>query len=56
MNHHVNGKLFENSQFTLKFSTVDDIVQEVQDCTDDPYLMKIDVSRAFINLRVDPKA
>ena len=55
VNHYVDKSLFDNSHFTLRFPTVDDIVQEVKNCTEDPYLIKIDVSRAFRNLRVDPK-
>ena len=55
VNYHVNKSLFDNSHFTLRFPTIDDIVQEVRNCTEDPCLIKIDVSRAFRNLRVDPK-
>ena len=46
---------FDNSRFTLRFQTIDNIVQEIKNCNEDPYLMKIDVSRAFRNLRVNPK-
>ena len=55
VNHFVDKTLFDGSHFTLKFPTVDNIVQEIINCNDDPHLIKIDVSRAFRNLRVDPK-
>ena len=55
VNHFVDKTLFDGSHFTLKFPTVDNIVQEIINCNDDPHLIKIDVSRAFRNLRVDPR-
>ena len=55
VNYFVNKNTFDNLHFTLKFPTIDDIVQEIKKCNEDPYIMKIDVSRAFRNLRVDPK-
>ena len=55
VNHYVDKCLFDNSHFTLRFATIDDIVQEVSNCAEDPNLIKIDISRAFRNLRVDPK-
>ena len=54
IDHYVDKCLFDNSRFTLRFLTIDDI-QEVINCTDDPYLIEISVSGAFRNLRVDPK-
>ena len=39
--------------FTLKFPSVDDIVERILQITD-PLTFKIDVARAFRNLRVDP--
>ena len=55
VNHFVDKTLFDGSHFTLKFPTVDNIVQEIINCNDDPHLIKIDVSHAFRNLRVDPR-
>ena len=41
--------------FILKFSSVDDIVQEISKYGDDVSLSKIDVARAFLNLNMDPE-
>ena len=38
----------------LKFPTIDHIAEDIVRCTDDCVLFKIDVARAFRNLRVDP--
>ena len=54
VNSHVDKALFDGSPFTLKFPTVDDIASDIIECTDDPVLFKVDVARAFRNLRVDP--
>ena len=45
---------FDNSKFLLKFPSIDDIVQEIGHHGDDVTIAKIDVARAFRNLRVDP--
>ena len=52
-NDNVDKANFDNRSFSLKLVTVDDIVQEIL-ALDDPLIFKIDVSRAFRNLRVDP--
>ena len=41
-------------KFNFKFPSVDDIVAEILKIEGDIYLSKIDVARAFRNLRVDP--
>ena len=38
----------------MKFPTVDDICQEICDSNTEVLLSKIDIARAFRNLRVDP--
>ena len=38
----------------LKFPNIDHITEDIVRCTDDCVLFKIDVARAFRNLRVDP--
>ena len=48
------GVYTDGTQFTLHFPTVDDIADELIACRDDPVLFKVDVARAFHNLRVDP--
>ena len=55
VNHFVNSNTFDNSCFTLKFPTIDNIVHEIKNCNENPHLIKIDVSHAFRNLRDDPK-
>ena len=54
VNDFVDGDVFDGTQFTLRFSTVDDIAEDITACKDDPVLFKIDVACAFRNLRVDP--
>ena len=53
-NDTVNRSYFDGYPFLLKFPTIDDIVNEItkDDCEKD--LFKIDIARAFRNLRVDP--
>ena len=47
LNDHVDRNRFDNRNFALKLTCIDDIVS-------DPVLFKVDVARAFRNLRVDP--
>ena len=54
MNDLVDKQKFVGYDFTLKFPSVDDIVKEVQKYSCRALLSKIDVARAFQNLRVDP--
>ena len=54
LNDHVDKKAFNNRLFTLCFSTIDDRVTVIV-ATEDPVIFKIDISRAFQNLRLDPR-
>ena len=54
VNDQVDRFAFDGSQFLLKFPSVDDIVKEICSQGDDVTIAKIDVARAFCNLRVDP--
>ena len=54
VNSHVQADRFDNSAFVLKFPNIDHITEDIVRCTDDCVLSKIDVARAFRNLRVDP--
>ena len=54
LNDQVDRSLFDASAFTLKLPTVDDVVKEIHKHGDDVTLSKIDVARAFRNLRMDP--
>ena len=54
MNDQVDRTLFDKSEFCPKFPSTDDIVDEICKHGDDVTIAKIDVARAFRNLRVDP--
>ena len=54
VNDQVDREKFDNSEFLLKFPSVDDIVDEICRSNDDVTIAKIDMARAFRNLRVDP--
>ena len=54
VNDHVAKNHFDGHEFTLRFPTIDDIVQTILSVENDPVLYKIDVARAFRNLKVDP--
>ena len=45
---------FDGKEFILKFPTIDDICNEIHSNPKEVLLLKIDISRAFHNLRVDP--
>ena len=53
LNDYVDRDLFDGSPFKLKFPSIDDITQYIA-TLNDPLVAKIDVSRAFRNLRIDP--
>ena len=46
--------LFDDRPFTLHFPTVDNILDSIRGVQGTTMLAKIDVTRAFRNLRVDP--
>ena len=54
LNDQVDKNSFDASAFILKLPSIDDIVKEIRKYGDDATLSKIDVARAFCNLRVDP--
>ena len=54
LNDNVNKLQFDGKSFSLKFPTVDGICQEICDNQTEVPLSKIDIARAFYNLRVDP--
>ena len=54
LNEQVDGSRFDGDLFCLKFPSIDDIVKEICSHKDDVVISKIDVARAFCNLRVDP--
>ena len=54
VNDFVDRDSFNGSKFILKLPTIDDIVSELNELGNGALLAKIDVARAFRNLRVDP--
>ena len=54
VNDCIANDVYDGIPYTLKYPSVDDIVNGIQDLEGDVLLSKIDVSRAFRNLRVDP--
>ena len=54
LNDHVDRNRFDNSDFILRFPTIDNIVHSVKTTVGFPMIFKVDVARAFRNLRVDP--
>ena len=54
VNDFVDKDSFNGSKFILKLPTIDDIVSELNELGNGALLGKIDVARAFRNLRVDP--
>ena len=54
VNSHVDKSKFDESAFVLKFPNIDHITEDIVNCTEECALFKIDVARAFRNLRVDP--
>ena len=53
VNDFVDKDVFADTQFTLRFPTIDDIAEDIITYRDDPVLFKIDAARAFRNLRVE---
>ena len=54
VNDKVTRNLFDGQQFLLKFPTVDHVIGQIKAIEGRVLLAKIDIARAFRNLRVDP--
>ena len=54
VNDAISNELYDSVPFKLKYPTVEDIVNAIEQFDSDVLLSKIDVSRAFRNLRTDP--
>ena len=54
VNSYVNKSKFDESAFVLKFPNIDHITEDIVNCMEECALFKIDIARAFRNLRVDP--
>ena len=54
LNDRISNTHYDSVDFVLKYPSVEDIVNMVQDLGNDVLLSKIDISRAFRSLRVHP--
>ena len=54
VNDAVSRDKFDDTSFTLSFPTVDDIVDSIRHNKGEVLPAKIDIAKAFHNLRVDP--
>ena len=54
VNDRVTRDFFDGQQFLLKFPTVDNIIDQIKTTEGRVLLAKIDIARAFRNLRIDP--
>ena len=54
VNDRISNAIYDGANFQLKYPSVDNIVEAIHELGPDVLLSKIDVSRAFRNLRVDP--
>ena len=54
LNDQVDRNRFDTSDFCLKFPAIDDIANEICKHGDDVTIAKVDMARAFRNLRLDP--
>ena len=54
VNDRISNAVYDGADFNLKYPSVDNIVEAIHELGPDVLLSKIDVSRAFRNLRVDP--
>ena len=54
VNSCVDADVYDGIPFTLKYPTVDDVVQQIRTLGPRTLLFKIDLERTFRNLRIDP--
>ena len=54
VNDHIDKDKFDSVAFALKFPSIDNITPDIVKHKGDVVLFKVDVARAFRNLRVDP--
>ena len=54
VNDYIKDDLYDDMYYQLKYPTVDHIVQTIQDIGPSALLMKVDLKRAYRNLRIDP--
>ena len=54
-NDHIADDVYDCVLYSLKYRAIQDIVNEIQVQNSDVLLLKIDISRAFHNLQIDPQ-
>ena len=54
VNQFVPSDIFDFMEFQLKYPTIDHIVQKINDIGPDALLYKVNLQRAFRNLKIDP--
>ena len=54
VNSYVPGDVFDEIFFTLKYPTIDLVVEKIRSMGPKALLFKVDLQRAFRNLRIDP--
>ena len=54
VNQFAPSDVFDFMEFQLKYPTIDHIVQKINDIGPNALLYKVDLQRAFRNLRIDP--
>ena len=55
VNDCIQNDQYDSIPYTLSYPSVDNIVRAIQDLDGDVMLSKIDISRVFRNLCVDPR-
>ena len=56
VNSGIPDNMFDCMPFSLKYPTIDMVIEKIQDIGPDALLYKVDLERAFTNLRIDPLA
>ena len=54
INSCINSNYHDNIEFTLKYPTLDYLVQQISQLGSETLLFKVDLERAFRNLKTDP--
>ena len=54
INSCINSNYHDNIEFTLKYPTIDYLIQQLSQLGPETLLVKVDLVRAFRNLRIDP--
>ena len=55
VNSNIESEIYDGYAFDLSYPTIDNIVDEISKVGDNVLLYKLDISRAFRNLRIEPR-